>query len=107
MATAYAPASATPAHRTPRTTSVDLAAARHGERDAGHVLRATEVDGGVGDLLRRLGAAEIRLALHELVEDPVLRDAGHRREHRVEHLGPHRRVDVSRAERVDRDAGGT
>src|SRR5262249_5148018 len=83
--------------------SMHLAAAGDGERDAGHVLGAAEVDGGVGDLLRRLFAPEEREALHEILEDAVGRDAEHPGQDRVEHLGPHRRLDVAGAERVDGD----
>src|SRR5438093_7500090 len=101
---AYAPASATASQARARTgASVHLAAACDGQRDAGHVLGAAEVDGRVGDLLGRLLALEIGEALDELLEDAVRRDIEERGQHRVQHLGPHRRLDVARAERVDRD----
>src|SRR2546428_9836068 len=93
---AQAPASATASQPSARTASVHLAAARDGQRDAGHVLRPAEVDGRVGDLLGRLLALEIGETLHELLEDPILRYAEHLRQDRVQHLGPHRRLDVAR-----------
>src|SRR5439155_151944 len=101
---AYAPASATASQARARTgASVHLAAARDGQRDAGHVLGAAEIDGRVGDLLGRLLALEVGEALHEVLEDAVLRHAGQRGQHGVQHLRPHRRLDVARAERVDGD----
>src|SRR5438094_2392485 len=101
---AYAPASATASQARARTgASVHLAAARDGQRDAGHVLGAAEVDGRVGDLLGRLLALEIGEALHEVLEDAVLRHTGQSGQRGVQHLRPHRRLDVARAERVDGD----
>src|SRR5436305_4516255 len=90
-ASAYAPARATPVQSSTRAIAglVHLAAARDRQRDAGHVLGAAEVDRSVRDLLRRLLAAEVGEALHEVLEDALRRDVEHPREDRVQDLGPH------------------
>src|SRR5215472_9900697 len=104
-ARAYAPARATPVQTITRIKSsggsMHLAAAGDRQRDARHVLGAAEVDRRVRDLLRRLLAAEVGEALHEVLEDALRRDIEHAGEDRVQDLGPHRGLDVARAERVD------
>src|SRR5215470_10756335 len=107
MPSAQAPTSETASHASgasARTAaSVHLATAGDGERDAGHVLRPAEVDRRVGDLLGRLRTLQIRLALDELLEHPLLGDPVEAGQDRVQHARPHRRLDAARTEGVHRD----